>query len=132
MSYSKIGHEIHRTLPKILLDCIRKSVILRKLCSEHKIYLCFRSTHCQVFKTIASPPAEISVIKKNKERVTVSIAITSGRQNFATSRTMLERFISENFVKNSFHFLVLELMENRSNKCPIRNSTRCLPLFSPE
>ena len=33
-----------------------------KLCSEHKMYLCFRSAHCQNVKTIASPPAEISII----------------------------------------------------------------------
>ena len=66
MSYSKIGHEVHRTMPQILLDCIRKSVSLRKLCPEHKMYLCFRSTHCQNFKTIASTPAEISVIEKQR------------------------------------------------------------------
>ena len=51
-----------------LLDYIRKSISLRKRCSEHKMYLCFRSTHCQNFKTIARPSTEISVIEE-KQRI---------------------------------------------------------------
>ena len=52
-----------------LLDCIRKSVSLTKLCSIHKLYLCIRSTDCQNFKTIGWLPTEITVIEE-KQKIT--------------------------------------------------------------
>ena len=61
-----------------------------KLCCEHKMYLWSRSTHCQNFKTIPLPLAEILVIKKkNKELVTVSIATFSRERNFASMLSIL-------------------------------------------
>ena len=53
VSCSKLGPDILMTLSQSLLNYIRKSVSLRKFCSEHKIYLCFRSTYFHNFKTIA-------------------------------------------------------------------------------
>ena len=71
------------------------------------MYLRSKSTHWQNLKTIAGPPAEISIIDKTKESVTVSIATTSGRRNFASIFSMLQCLFPENFVK--ILILVLEL-----------------------
>ena len=59
--------DMNRTLPETLLDYNRKSMSLKKLCSEHKMYLCFRSTYYQNFKPVGDPLLRYQSLKKNKE-----------------------------------------------------------------
>ena len=52
-----------------LLNYSRKSIPPRKLCSEHKLYLSFRRTHYQNFRTITLPLAEISAIERKQRMI---------------------------------------------------------------
>ena len=79
-----------------LLNYSRKSITPRKLCSEHELYLSFRRTYYQNFRTITISCWDIGHWK-NKEWVAVSIATTSGVRIFAASFVMPERVISESF-----------------------------------
>ena len=125
--------DMNRTLPETLFDCIRKSVSLRKSCSKHKMYLCFESTHCQNFKTIAWPPAEISVIEE-KQRINYGFHSNNFRKRKFCDQ--LPNAWALNFwtFRHNPASRSWVIYEWKSNWCPIVNGTRCLlyRYFSPE
>ena len=123
--------DIHRTLAGTLLDYNRKSVTLMKLCCEHKMYLWSRSTHCQNFKTIPWPLAEILVIQKktkNKGLVTFHSNIFKGTK-FCKHVVHAWALTFWNLRQNTAcRFWVIS--QNNWKWCPIRNSRHCWGQFS--